>query len=107
MEFRLEWQIYGLQARPQPRWAFLPARFSDELDEAEHPSSADAELAALFSPAAKLFSSSSITEVLAASGCDESAHRIAIDMRTRLIDAQIEDMYMGPLRCNAAWFQPP
>ena len=76
---------------------FSAARLCDELDRAKNPSSADARLAALFSPAAKLFGSSRVPEALrqivAWGGSDAAA---AIDLRACLIDAQIEDMYMGP-----------
>jgi hypothetical protein len=75
---------------------FSAARLNDELDGARD-RTADARLAALFSSAAKLFSSSHVAERLrqavAWSECDAPA---TIALQTRLIDAQIEDMYMGP-----------
>jgi alkylation response protein AidB-like acyl-CoA dehydrogenase len=76
---------------------FSAARFSDELDRAENPSSADAWLAALFSPAAKLFSSSRVPESLRqlAAWGESGAHSTA-DLHARLFDAQVEEMYMGP-----------
>jgi hypothetical protein len=76
---------------------FFATRLSDRLDETEDRSSGDAKLATLFSPAAKLFSSSRIPEclrqALAWGGSDPA---VTADLRARLIDAQIEDMYMGP-----------
>jgi hypothetical protein len=76
---------------------FFAARLCDELDRAQDPTSADARLAALFSPAAKLFSSSRVPASLrqvAARG--EYGAQSTTDLHALLIDAQIEDMYMGP-----------
>jgi alkylation response protein AidB-like acyl-CoA dehydrogenase len=70
---------------------FSAAHLSDQLDYAENHSSADAKQAALFSPAAKLFSSSRVTQRLQQIGT-----QTGFDLHSRLIDAQIEDMYMGP-----------
>ncbi|MGA3161366.1 MAG: acyl-CoA dehydrogenase family protein [Terracidiphilus sp.] len=76
---------------------FFAARLCDELDCAEDPSSADAMLAALFSPAAKLFSSSRVAEYLRqVAAWGEYGAQSAIDLNALLVDAQIEDMYMGP-----------
>jgi hypothetical protein len=76
---------------------FSAARLCDELDCAENRSSTDAMLAALFSPAAKLFSSIRVPESLRqGSVWGGSNATAAIDLRARLIDAQIEEMYMGP-----------
>jgi hypothetical protein len=76
---------------------FFAACLSDKLDEAEHPSSAGAKLAALFSPAAKLFSSSRIPECLQrVAAWNEHGAQETNDLHSRLVDAQIEDMYMGP-----------
>jgi hypothetical protein len=76
---------------------FFATRLSDRLDETEDRSSGDAMLAALFSPAAKLFSSSRVPECLrqacAWGGSDPSA---TAGLRACMIDSQIEDMYMGP-----------
>jgi alkylation response protein AidB-like acyl-CoA dehydrogenase len=76
---------------------FSAARLSDELDAAEDRSSANANLAALFAPAAKLFSSSRVSEGLRQTAA-LSVHGAAasFDLHSRLRDAQIEDMYMGP-----------
>jgi hypothetical protein len=76
---------------------FFAARLCDELDCAEDPSIADVKLAALFSPAAKLFSSSRVAESLRqVAAWGEYSAQSTSDLRARLIDAQIEDMYMGP-----------
>jgi alkylation response protein AidB-like acyl-CoA dehydrogenase len=76
---------------------FSAVRLSDDLDRAVDGSGADASPAALFASAAKLFSSSRVTEalqqVVALSECGTAA---SSDLQARLIDAQIEDMYMGP-----------
>ncbi len=76
---------------------FFAARLCDELDRAENPSSADARLAAIFSPAAKLVASSRVPESLrqVAAWGEFGAHSTA-DLHTQLIDAQVEEMYMGP-----------
>src|ERR1039458_10749216 len=63
-EFRLDMANLWAMGEAAASLGFFAARLSDKLDEAEHPSSADAKLAALFSPAAKLFSSSSVAELL-------------------------------------------
>jgi hypothetical protein len=95
--FRLEMADLWATGEAAASLGFFAARLSDKLDEAEHPSSSDAKLAALFSPAAKLFSSSSIPKCLQQMAkWDEYSVQDANDMRTRLVDAQIEDMYMGP-----------
>jgi hypothetical protein len=75
---------------------FSAARASDELDCGKAAGTA-AKLAAQLAPAAKLFSSSSIPELLrpvgalCAAGSPASFH-----VQAKLIDAQIEEMYMGP-----------
>jgi hypothetical protein len=75
---------------------FCAARLNDEQDAATN-RTADARLAALFSSAAKLFSSSHVAESLrqaaAWNECDALTMFASPDF---LIDAQIEDMYMGP-----------
>jgi hypothetical protein len=76
---------------------FSAARLCDELDRAASPSSADARLAALFSPAAKLFSSSRVPESLRQTAAWSKFDAAAgFDLRARLADAQVEEMYMGP-----------
>jgi hypothetical protein len=70
--------------------SFCAARLNDELDEAKD-RAADARLAGMFSSAAKLFSSSHVTESLR-----QTAAWMPIALHGRLMDAQIEDMYMGP-----------
>jgi hypothetical protein len=75
---------------------FCAARLCDELDRAKNPSSADAKLAALFSPAAKLFSSSRVPESLSQTAAWGEFGAAGFDLRARLADAQVEDMYMGP-----------
>jgi len=75
---------------------FCVARLSDNLDRAEHPSSADAKRAALFSSAAKLFSSSRVSECLWNVSASSHETLTSFDLHSRLLDAQIEDMYMGP-----------
>jgi hypothetical protein len=76
---------------------FSAARLCDELDQAKNPHGGDAGLAALYSSAAKLFSSSRVPEYLRQAGlyggCDAPA---GFDVRARLADAQVEKMYMGP-----------
>jgi hypothetical protein len=96
-EFRLDLADLWATGEAAASLGFFAARLNDRLDETEDRSSGDAKLAALFSPAAKLFSSSRIPECLrqaAAWGSSDSA--ATTDLRARLIDAQIEDMYMGP-----------
>jgi hypothetical protein len=97
VEFRLGMANLWATGEAAASLGFCAARLCDELDCAENPSSADARLAALFSPAVKLFSSIRVPELLRQvavwGGSDATA---AIDLRARLIDAQIEDMYMGP-----------
>ena len=96
-EFRLEMADLWATGEAAASLGFLAARHSDKLYEAEHPSSADAKLAALFSPAAKLFSSSRIPKCLQqVAARDELGAQDANDLHSRLVDAQIEDMYMGP-----------
>jgi hypothetical protein len=77
---------------------FTAARLSDELDCAKNPSKADAMLAVLFSSAAKLFSGSSVPECIQQVGARGGigAQEASVDLHSRLIDAQIEEMYMGP-----------
>ena len=94
-EFRLSMADLWATGEAAASLGFLAARLSDKLDEAEHPSGSDANLAALFSPAAKLFSSSHIPKCLQqVAAWDECGN--AGDLHSRLVDAQIEDMYMGP-----------
>jgi hypothetical protein len=96
-EFRLSMADLWATGEAAASLGFLAARLSDKLDEAEHPCSADAKLAALFSPAAKLFSSSQIPKCLQqVAARDEHGAQETTDLHSRLIDAQIEDMYMGP-----------
>jgi hypothetical protein len=73
---------------------FCAARLNDELDAAtDRP--ADAGRTELFSSAAKLFSSSHVAERLRqVAAWSERDAPIALD--GRLMDAQIEEMYMGP-----------
>jgi hypothetical protein len=96
-EFRLDIADLWATGEAAASLGFFATRLSDRRDEAEDRSGGDAKLAALFSPAAKLFSSSRIQEclrqALAWGGSDPAA---TADLRGRLIDAQIEDMYMGP-----------
>ncbi|HME58569.1 MAG TPA: acyl-CoA dehydrogenase family protein [Terracidiphilus sp.] len=73
---------------------FSAARLCDELDRAENPHGGEAGLAALYSPAAKLFSSNRVPESLRQAGlCGAPA---GFDVRAILADAQVEEMYMGP-----------
>jgi hypothetical protein len=74
---------------------FAAARRSDELDAAKDGS--DGDWAALFSSAAKLFSSNSVPESLQRiNACDELGARGTLELQRRQMDAQIENMYMGP-----------
>ena len=73
---------------------FSAARLCDELDRAENPHGGDARLAALYSSAAKLFSSSRVPESLRHTGLHGAP--AGFDVRARLADAQVEEMYMGP-----------
>ncbi len=76
---------------------FSAARLSDELDRTENHSKTDAMQAALFSPAAKLFSSSRVSESLRQLAVwGEFGAAAGYELRARLADAQVEDMYMGP-----------
>ncbi|MGD0681496.1 MAG: acyl-CoA dehydrogenase family protein [Terracidiphilus sp.] len=96
-EFRLDIADLWATGEAAASLGFFAARLNDRLDETKDRSSGDRKLAALFSPAAKLFSSSRIPECLrraAAWGSSDPA--AAAGQRARLIDAQIEDMYMGP-----------
>jgi len=96
-EFRLSMADLWATGEAAASLGFLAARFSDKLDVAEHRFNADVKLAALLSPAAKLFSSSSIPKCLQQMAAwDEYSAQNANDLHTRLVDAQIEDMYMGP-----------
>lgn len=96
-EFRLCMADLWATGEAAASLGFFAARLSDKLDEAEHPSSADAKLAALFSPAAKLFSSSRIPKCLQqVAAWNEHGAQETTDLHSRLVDAQIEDMYMGP-----------
>jgi hypothetical protein len=71
---------------------FAAARLNDEQDRSE-----TAGLAALLSSAAKLFSSSRIAEALMKlSALAEANSPANQNLQSRLIDAQIEEMYMGP-----------
>jgi hypothetical protein len=96
-EFRLATADLWATGEAAASLGFCAARLNDELDGATDYSTADARLAALFSPAAKLFSSSHIAESLRqAVAWSECAAPATIALQSRLIDAQIEDMYMGP-----------
>jgi hypothetical protein len=96
-EFRLDMANLWATGEAAASLGFFAARLSDELDCAQDPSTADARLAALFSPAAKLFSSSSVAELLRqVAAWGEYGALSAIDLHARMVDAQIEDMYMGP-----------
>lgn len=97
-EFRLTMADLWATGEAAASLGFCAARLCDKLDGAKDRSSSDARLAAIFSPAAKLFSSSRIPEGLrqAAVWSDSSAGTTA-DLHARLIDAQIEEMYMGPV----------
>jgi hypothetical protein len=97
VEFRLSMADLWATGEAAASLGFCAARLCDKLDGAKDRSSNDARLAAIFSPAAKLFSSSRIPECLrqAAAWSDSSAGTTA-DLHARLIDAQIEEMYMGP-----------
>jgi hypothetical protein len=96
-EFRLAMADLWATGEAAASLGFCAARLNDELDRAKDHSAADARLAALFSPAAKLFSSSHIAESLRqAAAWSESDAPATIALHARLIDAQIEDMYMGP-----------
>jgi hypothetical protein len=71
---------------------FAAVRLSDDLKRAEN-----ASLAALLSSAAKLYSSSRIAETLIeVSAHTDAASQASQELQARLIDAQIEEMYMGP-----------
>jgi hypothetical protein len=100
-EFRLSLADLWAIGEAAASLSFCAARLSDKLDRAKDHSNGAGRLAALFSPAAKLFSSSSVPECLrqvAASeyGISTSFDLQSGDLHSRLIDAQIEDMYMGP-----------
>ncbi|MGA3080915.1 MAG: acyl-CoA dehydrogenase family protein [Terracidiphilus sp.] len=96
-EFRLSLADLWATGEAAASLGFCAARLCDELDRAANPSSADARLAALFSPAAKLFSSSRVPEPLRqAAAWGEFGAPASFDLHSRLLDAQIEDMYMGP-----------
>jgi hypothetical protein len=76
---------------------FSAARLCDKLDGTKDHSSSDAVLAGILSPAAKLFSSSRIPECLRLTASWGGTGAVAInDLHARLMDAQIEEMYMGP-----------
>jgi hypothetical protein len=96
VEFRLALADLWATGEAAASLGFCAARLNDEQDAATN-RTADARLAALFSSAAKLFSSSHVAESLrhaaAWSECDALTMFASPDF---LIDAQIEDMYMGP-----------
>jgi hypothetical protein len=95
-EFRLDLADLWATGEAAASLGFCAARLNDELDRARD-RTATARLAALFSPAAKLFSSSHVSESLRrVAAWSESDAPATIALQTRLIDAQIEDMYMGP-----------
>jgi hypothetical protein len=96
VEFRLAMADLWATGEAAASLGFCAARLCDELDCAENPSSADARLAALFSPAAKLFSSSRVPESLRQTAAWGEFGAAGFDLHSRLIDAQIEEMYMGP-----------
>ena len=96
VEFRLAMADLWATGEAAAALGFCAARLCDELDCAENPSSADARLAALFSPAAKLFSSSRVPESLRQTAAWGEFGAAGFDLHSRLIDAQIEEMYMGP-----------
>jgi hypothetical protein len=95
-EFRLDLADLWATGEAAASLGFCAARLNDELDGAKN-RTANARLAALFSSAAKLFSSSHVAESLrqaaAWSECDAPA---TITLHGLVMDAQIEDMYMGP-----------
>lgn len=96
-EFRLRLADLWATGEAAASLGFSAARFCDELDRAANPSSANAGLAALFSPAAKLFSSSRVPECLRQVGLLIGyGAPPGLDLRSKLIDTQVEEMYMGP-----------
>jgi hypothetical protein len=101
LELRLHLADLWADGEAAASLGFSAARASDELDCAQAsnaPASlAQVRLAALLAPAAKLFSSSRIPESLQRVGaCFGQGSAASLAVQARLIDAQIEEMYMGP-----------
>jgi hypothetical protein len=98
-EFRLNMADLWATGEAAASLGFCAARLcdklgrADKLDSATDRSSSDARLAAIFSPAAKLFSSSRIPNCLRQVAAWGDSNAVATG---GLIDAQIEEMYMGP-----------
>jgi len=107
-EFRLEMADLWATGEAAASLGFLAARHSDKLYEAEHPSSADAKLAALFS---RLQSSSAAAAFRSA--CSKWPRGMSSVRRTPTICTRGWSMRRSRictwvrLRCNAAWFQLP
>jgi hypothetical protein len=96
-EFRLTMADLWATGEAATSLGFCAARLNDELDGAKDRSNADTKLATLFSPAAKLFSSSHVAELLReVAAWGKYGAQATTDLHARLVDAQIEDMYMGP-----------
>jgi hypothetical protein len=95
-EFRFDLADLWATGEAAASLGFCAARLNDELDRAGD-RTADARLAALFSSAAKLFSSSHVAESLrqAATWSKRDAPATTA-LHGLVMDAQIEDMYMGP-----------
>jgi hypothetical protein len=76
---------------------FSAARSNDAVDLSTETAHAASRLAALLSPAAKLFSSSALPPLLQrVATFTAPGDQIHSNIQARLVDAQIEDMYMGP-----------
>ena len=76
---------------------FSAAQLCDALDRTTDPGVEDSRLAALYSPAAKLFSSSALPPLLVQlAGWSVSGSEFSLRLQARLVDAQIEEMHMGP-----------
>lgn len=76
---------------------FFAARLCDEPDRTENPHGGDTGLAALYSSAAKLFSSNRVPESLRHAGLHGGCGAPdCFNVHARLADAQVEEMYMGP-----------
>ena len=96
-EFRLSMADLWATGEAAASLGFCAARLCDKLDGAKDRSGSDARLAAIFAPAAKLFSSNRIPECLRqVAAWGDSGAVATSDLHDRLIDAQIEEMYMGP-----------
>jgi hypothetical protein len=95
-EFRLSLADLWATGEAAASLGFFAARLCDELDRAASPSSADVRLAALFSPAAKLFSGSHFPESLRQVAAWGEFGAAGFDLPASLAEAQVEEMYMGP-----------